>query len=324
MSLAASARLGPYEIGELLGAGGMGEVYLARDTRLGRTIAIKVLPPSLSSDPEFRRRFAREALAVSSFSHPNVCALYDVGHQDGTDYLVMEHLEGETLSSRLKKGRLPLDQIVRFGAEICNALEAAHKRGIVHRDLKPGNIFLTKTGAKLLDFGLATLKAGPSAEKADEEQKLTRAGMVLGTLHYLAPEQIEGKEADPRTDIFALGVVLYEMCAQQAPFTGKSQSAVMAAIVASEPAPVREIRPELPATLERLIKLCLAKDPDERWQSAYDVGLELQSAAEPSPEAVRQKPRRRRTGARIAWALVVIVLILAASAAGFEGSRYWR
>jgi serine/threonine protein kinase len=324
MSLAAGERLGPYEVGKQLGAGGMGEVYLARDTRLGRTVAIKVLPPSLSSDPEFRRRFAREALAVSSFSHPNVCALYDVGHQDGTDYLVMECLEGETLSARLKKGPLPLDQIVRFGAEICKALEAAHKRGIVHRDLKPGNIFLTKTGAKLLDFGLATLKAGPSADEAGEEQKLTRAGMVLGTLHYLAPEQIEGREADPRTDIFALGVVLYEMSAHQAPFTGKSQSAVMAAIVATEPAPVREIRPELPAALERLIKLCLAKDPDERWQSAHDVGLELQSASAPSSEAARQKTRPRRTGARIAWALIVIVLILAAGAAGFEGSRYWR
>lgn len=325
MSLPSGARLGPYEIRELLGAGGMGEVYHARDTRLGRTVAIKVLPPSLSADPDFRRRFAREALAVSSFSHPNVCALYDVGHQDGTDYLVMEYLDGETLSARLKKGPLPLDQILRYAIEISNALEAAHRRGIVHRDLKPGNIFLTKTGAKLLDFGLATLKAGPSAgEDAGEEQRLTRAGMVLGTLHYLAPEQIEGKEADPRTDIFALGVVLYEMSARQAPFAGKSQSAVMAAIVGLEPPPVREIRPELPASLERLIKLCLAKDPDERWQSAHDLALELASAGEAGAEAAQPKARPRRVAAKIAWALTTIILILAAAAAGFEGSRYWR
>lgn len=325
MSLSSGARLGPYEIRELLGAGGMGEVYHARDTRLGRTVAIKVLPPTLSADPDFRRRFAREALAVSSFSHPNVCALYDVGHQDGTDYLVMEYLEGETLSGRLKKGPLPLDQIVRYGVEISKALEAAHRRGIVHRDLKPGNIFVTKTGAKLLDFGLATLKAGPSSsEDAGEEQRLTRAGMVLGTLHYLAPEQIEGKEADPRTDIFALGVVLYEMSARQAPFAGKSQSAVMAAIVGLEPPPVRDIRPELPAPLERLIKLCLAKDPDERWQSAHDVALELESAADTGSDATRQKARPRGLGAKIAWAFTVLVLTLAAGAAGFSGSRYLR
>src|SRR6516164_11464156 len=225
MSLSNGIRLGPYEILSPLGAGGMGEVYRARDTRLDRTVAVKVLPAHLTSDPDLRQRFEREARTISSLNHPHICALYDVGHHDGTDYLVMEFLEGETLADRLQRGRVPLDQVLKIGAEIAGALDKAHAQGIVHRDLKPGNIMLTKTGAKLMDFGLAKPAAlngegsgglQVSGETLTSMQRspgtpITIAGSIVGTIQYMSPEQLEGKEADARSDIFALGAVLYEM-----------------------------------------------------------------------------------------------------------------
>ncbi|HYT31476.1 MAG TPA: serine/threonine-protein kinase, partial [Thermoanaerobaculia bacterium] len=218
MTLGAGARLGPYEIVSPLGAGGMGEVYKARDTRLERTVAIKVLPSHLSSSPEVRQRFEREAKTISALSHPHICALYDVGNQDGVEYLVMEYLEGETLADRLAKGALALEQTLRYGIEIADALDKAHRQGIVHRDLKPGNVMLTKSGVKLLDFGLAKLRPQEPASSLSrlsalptEDRPLTAEGTILGTFQYMAPEQLEGKQADARTDIFAFGAVLYEM-----------------------------------------------------------------------------------------------------------------
>ena len=231
MSLANGTLLGPYRISDVLGKGGMGEVYRAEDTRLGRAVAIKVLCASLSQNGEFRERFAREARTISSLSHPNICALYDVGSQDGVDFIVMEYLDGETLAARISKGPLAVEQVLRYGAEVATALEAAHRRGIIHRDLKPGNVMLTKAGAKLLDFGLATLKQCPSldSEGKVKRDRLTATGIVLGTLHYMAPEQIEGGEVDARTDVFALGCVLYETMTGRPPFGGDSTLAVMKA-----------------------------------------------------------------------------------------------
>ncbi len=231
MSLSPGTRLGPYEIISPLGAGGMGEVYRGKDTRLDRTVAIKVLPAHLAGEPERRQRFEREARAVSSLSHPHICTLHDVGHQDGVDFLVMEYLEGETLAERLARGALPTDQVLRYGVEIADALDKAHRHGVVHRDLKPGNIMLTKSGAKLLDFGLAKLKetesgqvlAGLSALPTEGGRGLTAEGTILGTFQYMAPEQLEGKEADARADIFAFGVVVYEMATGRKAFEGKSQ-----------------------------------------------------------------------------------------------------
>src|SRR5215510_7528578 len=215
MTIEAGARLGPYEIVSPVGAGGMGEVYRAKDTRLGRDVAVKVLPAHMSSSPELRQRLEREARTISQLSHPHICALHDVGHQNGTEYLVMEYLEGETLSERLAKGALPLEQTLRYGQEIADALDKAHRQGIVHRDLKPANVMLTKTGVKLLDFGLAKAMETPASRGSltslPTQQGLTQEGTILGTFQYMAPEQLEGKEADGRTDIFALGAVLYEI-----------------------------------------------------------------------------------------------------------------
>ena len=231
MSLSSGTKLGPYEIQSPLGAGGMGEVYRARDTRLDRTVAIKILPTHLSSSSEAKQRFDREARAISSLNHPNICTLHDVGHEDGIDYLVMEFLEGETLADRLMKGPLPPEQVLRCGIEICEGLEKAHRSGVVHRDLKPDNIMLTKTGAKLLDFGLAKATpavtsppAGRTATMASPagSHPLTAQGMVVGTFQYMSPEQVEGKEADARSDIFAFGAVLYEMATGKRAFEGKS------------------------------------------------------------------------------------------------------
>jgi len=281
VALAVGTRLGPYEILALLGVGGMGEVYRARDTRLERTVAIKVLPERFTMDLERRQRFEREARAISQLSHPNICALYDVGSQEGTEYLVMELLEGETLSERLVRGRLPLGQLVVIGSQICSALEAAHQKGIVHRDLKPGNIMLTKAGVKLLDFGLAKAIA-PTLQAAELTKAptaaagpVTQSGIVVGTLHYMSPEQLEGKQADERTDLFALGTVLYEMATGRKAFSGTSQASLISAILTSEPPPVSSLQPMSPPALDRLIRTSLAKDPGERWQAAHDVGLQL-------------------------------------------------
>jgi serine/threonine protein kinase len=284
MSLSAGTRLGPYEVLVPLGAGGMGEVYRARDTRLERTVAVKVLPQHLSASAEVRQRFEREAKTISQLSHPHICALYDVGNQDGVEYLVMEYLEGETLAERLVKGPLPLEQTLRYGIEIADALDKAHRQEIVHRDLKPGNVMLTKSGVKLLDFGLAKAVApvSPSSSLSilptQAGANLTQEGTILGTFQYMAPEQLEGKEADARSDIFAFGSVLYEMAAGKKAFSGASQASLISAIMKEEPAPASTVQPMSPPALDRVVKICLAKDPERRWQSARDVWLAIVDA----------------------------------------------
>jgi eukaryotic-like serine/threonine-protein kinase len=278
-------KLGPYEIVGQLGAGGMGEVYRARDTRLDRTVAVKILREHLSS-AEARQRFDREARTISALSHPHVCHLYDVGEQEGTSYLVMEYLEGETLADRLRKGPLPLDQVLKLGVEICEGLEAAHKNGVVHRDLKPGNIMLTRSGAKLLDFGLAKpLQAAPPSSGLTQtlttpQHPVTMEGMVVGTFQYMSPEQVEGKEADARSDIFALGAVLHEMVTGKRAFEGKTTASTIAAILAAEPPTISSLQPLSPALLEGTITACLGKDADERIQTAHEVKLRLQWIAQ--------------------------------------------
>ena len=281
MALTPGTRLGPYEIVSALGAGGMGEVYKARDTRLDRTVAIKVLPEHVASDPELKQRFEREAKTISSLNHPHICTLYDVGNQDGVDFLVMEHLEGETLAQRPAKGALPLDQALKTAIEIADALDKAHRQGITHRDLKPGNIMLTKTGAKLLDFGLAKLRpaGAPGAVGLSEaptiSSPLTGAGTILGTFQYMAPEQLEGQEADARTDIFAFGAVVYEMVTGRKAFEGKSQASLIAAILEREPPALSSLEPMTPVALNYAVTVCLGKDPDDRWQTARDLLREL-------------------------------------------------
>jgi len=253
MALTSGSRLGAYEIQSPLGAGGMGEVYRARDTRLERDVAIKVLPEHLSQKPEAKERFEREARAISSLSHPNICHLYDIGQQDGASYLVMEYLEGETLADRLRKVPLPLEQVLKVGAEICEGLEKAHRSGVVHRDLKPSNIMLTKTGAKLMDFGLAKTMVPigeSSASLATMSRPLTTEGTIVGTFQYMSPEQVEGKEADVRSDIFALGAVLYEMITGKRAFEGKTTASTIAAILAGEPQPISTIKPMSSPALE--------------------------------------------------------------------------
>src|ERR1700758_3181674 len=262
MALSSGSKLGPYEIVGPLGAGGMGEVYRARDTRLERTIAIKILPASISTDPVAKQRFEREAKTISGLNHPNICTLHDVGSQDGVDYLVMECVEGETLGKRLEKGPLPLAQVLKIGAQIAEALDKAHRNGIVHRDLKPGNVMLTVTGAKLLDFGLAKPTA-PLATLATltamtpQQSPVTQAGTIVGTFQYMSPEQVEGKELDGRSDIFALGAVLYEMFTGRRAFEGKSQLSVASAILEKEPAPISAVKPLAPPALEYSIRKCL-------------------------------------------------------------------
>jgi Tol biopolymer transport system component len=316
MTIAAGTQLGPYKVLAPLGSGGMGEVYKARDTRLGRTVAIKVLPQLLPASPEARQRFEREAKMISQLSHPHICALYDVGREGETEYLVMEYLEGETLSERLAKGALPLEQALRYGVEIAGALDRAHRSGIVHRDLKPGNVMLTKSGLKLLDFGLAKV-FGPAPPASiltalPTETPLTEKGTILGTVQYMAPEQLEGKEADERTDIFALGAVLYEMATARRAFFGTSQASLIGAILHTEPQPISEIDPMTPPALDRVVKTCLAKDPEDRWQSAHDVASQLQWIAEGSRAGVPVPPiTRRRSRERLAWLLAGVSLAAA-------------
>ncbi|HEV2488891.1 MAG TPA: protein kinase [Candidatus Acidoferrales bacterium] len=324
--LNAGSKLGPYEIQSPLGVGGMGEVYRARDTRLGRDVAIKILPQHLADTPEVRQRFDREARAVSSLNHPHICTLYDIGHQDGTDFLVMEYLEGETLAKRLEKGPLPTTDLLRIAIEIADALEKAHRQGVIHRDLKPGNIMLTKAGAKLLDFGLA--KAGMASTTVDLSSSptvsqrigesptspLTARGTIVGTFQYMAPEQLEGKEADARSDIFSFGAVVYEMATGKRAFEGKSQASVIGAILHTEPPAISSLQPMSPPQLDRVVKLCLAKDPEERIQSAHDVKLQLEwirdagsQAGIPAPVVARRKNRER-----VAWAGMAVLAIVAA------------
>jgi Tol biopolymer transport system component len=314
VTLSTGSKLGPYEILGQIGAGGMGEVYKARDTRLDRTVAVKVLPGRFAEDAEMRRRFEREARAISALSHPHICALYDVGAQDGVEYLVMEYLDGDTLADRLGRGPLPTDQALRFGAEIADALAAAHRAGIVHRDLKPGNVMLTKSGLKLLDFGLAKAQESTAAAESvlpTQARPLTERGTVLGTFQYMAPEQLEGKDADMRSDIFALGAVLYEMVTGKKAFAGTSQASLISAIMAAQPPAISSITPMAPPALDRVVQTCLAKDPEERWQSAGDVAKELRWIGEGSavgvaaPAAVVSK---RKTRERLAWVAAGLAL----------------
>jgi eukaryotic-like serine/threonine-protein kinase len=245
MTIQIGSRLGPYEVFAPLGAGGMGEVWKARDTRLERDVAIKVLPQALAGNPQFRARFEREAKTISQLNHPHICTLYDVGHENGVSYLVMELLQGESLADRLTRGPLPLADVLRVGAQIASALDRAHRAGVVHRDLKPGNVVITKTGAKLLDFGLAKSSAsavGVSIDGATEHKPLTQEGTILGTFQYMAPEQLEGMEADARTDIFSFGTLLYEMATGHRAFDGKTRTSLIAAIVSSQPAPISSMR----------------------------------------------------------------------------------
>jgi len=325
MALTSGSRLGPYEIIAPLGAGGMGEVYRARDTRLDRTVAVKILPSHLSADPDVRQRFDREARTISSFSHPNICVLYDVGHQDGIDYLVMEYLEGQTLADRLRKGPLPVHQVLNYGVEICEGLERAHRSGVVHRDLKPGNIMLAKTGVKLMDFGLAKpLPTSPAASSSLTEtmttpvgsHPLTAQGTVVGTFQYMSPEQVEGKPADARSDIFALGAVLYEMVTGRRAFEGKTAASSMAAVLERDPAPISSLQPMAPPLLECLIRTCLTKDPDDRWQTAHDVKLQLKQIADGGSQtaAVAVVPPQGRGRNLWPWVLVGILGLVAVAA----------
>jgi serine/threonine protein kinase len=330
MSLTSGKRLGPYEIQSALGAGGMGEVYRARDTRLDRIVAIKVLPDHLSSNPDLKQRFEREARAISSLNHPRICTLHDVGHQDGIDFLVLECLEGESLAERLRKGPLSLKESLKIGIEVCEALEAAQKAGIVHRDLKPANIMLTKNGAKLMDFGLAKptatglgssagaplLSAAKTMSEATPLSPLTSAGMVIGTIQYMAPEQIEGKEADARSDLFALGAVLYEMATGKRPFEGKSQISVASAILERDPEPLRTLKPLTPVAFEHVVSSCLAKNPDDRVQNAHDVRLDLEWIAEELPQLTAQHPAQvdKSRFKILPWTVAAAVVLLAVAA----------
>ncbi|HXP80244.1 MAG TPA: protein kinase [Verrucomicrobiae bacterium] len=320
MMLSAGAKLGPYEILSAIGAGGMGEVYRARDTRLDRTVAIKVLPAHLAGSAALRERFEREAKTIASLNHPHICTLYDTGHQDEIDFLVMEYLEGETLAQRLLKGSLPIQQVLQYAIEISDALDKAHRKGITHRDLKPGNIMLTKSGTKLVDFGLAKLAqeatpATPESQLPTMKSGITGEGTILGTLQYMAPEQVEGTAVDGRTDIFAFGAVVYEMATGKKAFTGKSHASLIAAILERDPPAMTTLQPMTPPALDRVVKKCLAKEPEKRWQAASDVCDELKWIAEGGSQtgmpalavASRKSPL---ADARLAW-LVAAILFLA-------------
>ncbi len=290
MAILPGRRLGPYEILSAIGAGGMGEVYKARDTRLDRTVAIKVLPTHLADRAELRERFEREAKTIASLNHPHICTLYDTGHQDDIDFLVMEYIEGETLAQRLQKGPLPIQQVLHYAIEIADALDKAHRKGITHRDLKPGNVMLTKTGTKLLDFGLAKLKQEvtpviPESQLPTMKSAITGQGTILGTLQYMAPEQVEAKEVDARTDIFAFGAVIYEMATGKKAFEGKTSASVMAKILEVDPPSISSLQPMTPPQLDRVVKTCMAKDPDDRWQTASDLCRELKWTSEGGSQA---------------------------------------
>src|SRR5713226_3112615 len=322
MALSSGTKLGPYEISTPLGAGGMGEVYRARDTRLERTVAIKILPAQFSTDLVRKQRFEREAKTISSLNHPHICVLYDVGSQDGVDYLIMECVEGETLAKRLEKGPLPLEQVLKFGTQIADALDKAHRSGVIHRDLKPGNIMLTATGAKLLDIGLAK-PAAPLTGVASltaavtQSSPVTEQGTIVGTFQYMSPEQVEAKELDGRSDIFSLGAVLYEMLTGQRAFLGKSQLSLASAILEKEPAPINAVKPLTPPALDHAIRKCLAKHPDERWQSASDLASELKWVSESGAHTAFAAPLAgaKKSREALAWLIActsVIVLIVGA------------
>ncbi|HUF09056.1 MAG TPA: protein kinase [Rhodothermales bacterium] len=323
MSLAPGKRFGVYELLSPIGAGGMGEVYRAHDSRLGRDVAIKILPPGFAGNTELLSRFDREAKAIASLNHPHICTVHDVGHEDGVHYLVMELIDGESLAQRLLRGPLPVEQVLRYGAEIATALDAAHRKGITHRDLKPGNVMITKSGAKLLDFGLAKA-AGEErgvieglASGLTEARPLTAEGTILGTFQYMAPEQLEGSPADARTDIFALGTLLYEMATAKRAFEGSNKTSLIAAIVSAQPAPIAEVVPMTPPALDHVVRKCLEKDPDERWQSAHDVASELRWISEAGSQiglpaaavrARRSQKVRVTTLAIVGWVAAITAL----------------
>jgi len=327
MSLDPGTKLGPYKILAPLGAGGMGEVYKAQDTRLDRTVAIKVLPPHLADDADLRQRFEREARTVSGLNHPHICTLHDIGREGEVTFLVMEHIEGETLAERLKKGPVPLEEALGYAVQIAEALDKAHRQGVVHRDLKPGNMMLTKSGAKLLDFGLAKIAstvAGASGTATlsslpTEAKSLTAAGTILGTFQYMAPEQLEGGEADARTDIFALGALIYEMVTGKKAFEGKSQASLISSIMSSEPASVSTVQAFSPPALDRVIRTCLAKDPDKRWQSAGDVARELEWIAQGGAETALRPSTGRRE--RVAWIAAAVAAVTAIVFAALWAAR---
>lgn len=335
MPLTSGTKLGPYEIQSPLGEGGMGEVYRAKDTRLDRTVAVKILSSRLIENPEIKQRFEREARAISALNHPNICQLYDIGSQDGTDFLVMEFLEGETLADRLRKGAVPVGEALKIGIAVADALAFAHRHGIVHRDLKPSNVMLTPGGAKLMDFGLAkplsapaagvssvapSFTAAPTMSGPSPLSPLTTAGSVIGTIQYMSPEQIEGKEADPRSDIFAMGAVLYEMVVGKRPFAGKSQISLASAILESDPEPIRVTRPQIPPTYEHVVATCLQKNPEDRFQNAQDLRLQLQwiaaekppSTIPPDATAAAASLRPRRT----TWVLTGLSLLVLGAIGG--------
>ncbi|HEY6136593.1 MAG TPA: protein kinase, partial [Thermoanaerobaculia bacterium] len=300
--MAPGDRLGPYEIVSRIGAGGMGEVWRARDTRLDRSVAVKILPAELASSMEMRLRFEREAKTISQLNHPHICSLFDVGE----NYLVMELLDGESLADRLARGPLPLSEVLKLGAQIAEALDRAHRAGVVHRDLKPGNVMITKSGAKLLDFGLAKASM-------QRPQPLTQEGIILGTLQYMAPEQLEGREADARTDLFALGAVLYEMVTGKPAFEGETRTSLIAAILTTDPQPVSQLQPLTPPALEHVVAKCLHKDPDERWQSAHDIAAELKWIAGSGSQAAAPVLAPRRTPReRMAWITALLAVTAAA------------
>ena len=315
MTLETGTRLGPYEIVAPIGAGGMGEVYHARDTRLGRSVAIKVLPSAFASDARLRIRFDREAKAISALNHPHICTLHDIGQENGVDYLVMEHCEGKTLARRLADGPLSIEQILAYAMQIADALDKAHRQGIIHRDLKPSNIMITKSGVKVLDFGLAKERGGLAPDQSTVQQA-SEEGALVGTLQYMAPEVLNGKEADARSDIFALGLVMYEMVTGKPAFSGASKAGLIAAILEREPQPLAEFKPETPPALVRLINACLRKDPDERMQAAHDVLMGLKWSAEGS-EA--RSTRRSRL-----WVASAAILAVAALVTVFIAGRLTR
>jgi Tol biopolymer transport system component len=325
MSVPAGTRLGPYEIRSPLGVGGMGEVYRAKDTRLDRTVAIKVLPANLAGNPDARQRFEREARAVSSLNHPHICVLHDVGCQDGIDYLVMEYLEGETLATRLSKGPMDIQQALHVAIRIADALSAAHRAGILHRDLKPGNVMVTRSGAKLMDFGLAKLRISDAVHSvagnsllATVSQSLTKEGTVVGTFPYMAPEQLQGKETDARADIFAFGAMLYEMLTGRKAFEGETQASVIGNILHATPTPLPDLQPLTPPALHRLVNACLVKDPEERWQTAHDLKLELQWIEAGAERAGATGPKKRE---RALWLATTVLLLVVAAAAWVTARR---
>jgi Tol biopolymer transport system component len=340
MALSSGTKFGPYEIQSQLGAGGMGEVYRALDTRLDRTVAIKVLASHLSSSPELKQRMEREARSISALNHPHICQLYDIGSQNGSDFLVMEFLEGETLAERLKRGALLLNESLRIGIALAEALAIAHRQGIVHRDLKPGNIMLTQGGAKLMDFGLAKPlgQPNPAAESGAAPSftamatlsgprpmsPLTTAGSIIGTIQYMSPEQLEGKEADARSDIFAFGSVLYEMVTGKRPFAGKSQISLASSILEKDPDPVSAASPSTPPALEHVLTTCLQKNPEERYLAAHDIKIELQwiATGRPAAAVVAASPApRSNRGERLGWAGALVAAMVVGVAAGLFFNR---